>query len=377
MKIAVNTRLLLKNKLEGIGWFTFEVLKRMVKSHPEVEFLFLFDRPFCKEFIFESNVKGIVVFPQARHPFLYHWWFEYSLPKVMKKENVDVFFSPEGFVSLRSKIPSINVIHDIIFEHQAKGVKPFDRRFFQKYFPKYGRKAQTIITVSKFSKDDIIKTYKLPKDKIVVVYNGVGDQYKKVSNETKNEIKRRYTNGNSFFLFVGSLQPRKNISGLMKAFDEYKNSVSSNDTMKLLLVGNRHFWTSDMEKAYAEMKFKMDVIFAGRVNGDDLVDIYGATEALVYVPLIEGFGLPIVEGFKSEVPVITSNITSMPEVAGEAALLVDPYDYHDISKAMISIVSDIELRKKMILKGIEQAKLFSWDNSAKAIWSEIELVARG
>ncbi|MFT4660720.1 MAG: glycosyltransferase involved in cell wall biosynthesis [Patiriisocius sp.] len=374
MKVAVNTRLLLKDKLEGIGWFTFEVMKRMVKNHPEVEFLFLFDRPYSEDFIFSSNVKAKVVFPQARHPILYHWWFEYSIPKILIREKVDVFFSPEGFVSLKSKVPTINVLHDINFVHEPEAIKSFDRKHFLKYFPKYAHKADTVITVSNFSKNDILKHYKLPEGKIVVAYNGVGEQYRTGSPKEILQTREKYSEGCEYLLFVGSMQPRKNITRLMLAFDEMKKS--SNDAsiknVKLLLVGNKHVWTNEMEKAFSEMSFSEDVIFTGRVNGDDLVNIYAAAKALTYVPVFEGFGLPIVEGFKSGIPVITSNISSMPEVAGEAALLVDPYNVEDISQAMIKVMTKEKLTKELVEKGFKQAALFSWDRTEEIIWKEIE-----
>jgi len=377
MKIAVNTRLLLQNKLEGIGWFTFEVMKRMVKNHPEVEFLFLFDRPFDPKYVFSTNVKAKVVFPQARHPILYHWWFEYSLPRILKKEKVDVFFSPEGFLSLKSKVPSINVLHDINFVHEPEGIKVADRNHFLKFFPKYADKAKTVITVSDFSKQDIIKSYKLAAEKIVVAHNGVGTQYQPANQETIESTREQYTKGESYFLFVGSLQPRKNISGLLSGFEIFKNQVSDKDRTKLLIVGAKHFWTEKMEEAFNGMKFKDEVIFAGRASGDELVKLYGAAKALVYVPLFEGFGLPILEGFKSQVPVITSNTSSMPEVAGNAALLVDPLQPEEIGNAMVKIHQDEGLCVSLIEKGIVQANRFTWDKTEEVIWKEIVKVANG
>ena len=113
MKIAVNTRLLLKDKLEGIGWFSYESLKRICIAHPEHEFVFIFDRPYSEEFIFADNVTPVVVGPPARHPFLYILWFEISVAKVLRKHNVDVFLSTDGYLSLSTKVPSIAVLHDL------------------------------------------------------------------------------------------------------------------------------------------------------------------------------------------------------------------------------------------------------------------------
>ena len=151
MRIAVNTRLLLKDKLEGIGWYTYETLSRIVKSHPEHEFYFLFDRPYSKEFIFEKNVHPVVISPPTRHPILWYIWFEWRIPKILRKINADVFLSPDGFLSLKSNIPSIAVIHDINFKHHPKNLKFIHRIFYNYFFKKYAKKASRIVTVSNYS----------------------------------------------------------------------------------------------------------------------------------------------------------------------------------------------------------------------------------
>src|SRR3954471_1708357 len=158
MLIAVNTRLLLKDKLEGIGWFTYESLKRITKSHPEHQFLFLFDRPFAEEFIFSDNVSPIVVGPQARHPFLWYWWFEQSLPKILHKQEPDLFLSPDGFLPLSYSSPAgikkckfLPVIHDLYFEHYPQEIPFLASKFFKRYFQQYVKKANRIATVSEYS----------------------------------------------------------------------------------------------------------------------------------------------------------------------------------------------------------------------------------
>jgi hypothetical protein len=133
LNIAVNTRLLLKNKLEGIGWFTYETLKRITQNHPEHEFYFIFDRPYHTDFIFSANVRPIVIGPQARHPFLFYWWFEKSIPKILKQINADLFISPDGFLSLSTNVKSIAVFHDINYMHHPKDF-PFLVRHYYQYF---------------------------------------------------------------------------------------------------------------------------------------------------------------------------------------------------------------------------------------------------
>jgi glycosyltransferase involved in cell wall biosynthesis len=157
MKIAVNTRLLLKDKLEGIGWVAYETLRRMVASHPEVEFYFLFDREPDPMFLFADNVKPVVLFPQARHPFLFIWFFEFSVTKALKKIKPDLFFSPDGYLSLRSDVPQVTQFHDLNFEHFPKDMPKIHLWHYKTFFPRFARKAKRIVTVSEFSKQDIVE----------------------------------------------------------------------------------------------------------------------------------------------------------------------------------------------------------------------------
>src|SRR4029077_20837570 len=157
---------LLKGKMEGIAVHAFNVLKRITKAHSEHQFLFLFDRPYNEEFIFSDNITPIVLFPQARHPFLYYWWFEYSVGRLLNQSNPDLFYSPDGFLSLRAKTPSIPVMHDLNYEYYPKDLPGLTLRYYKHYFPRYAAKAKRILTVSEFSKQDIAKTYKMSPDKI-------------------------------------------------------------------------------------------------------------------------------------------------------------------------------------------------------------------
>ena len=161
MKIAVNTRLLLKDKLEGIGWVAYETLSRIVKAHPDDEFYFLFDRKPDPKFIFAENVKPVVLFPQARHPFLYIIYFEISVCRALRRIKPDVYLSTDAYLSLRSKTPQIAVFHDINFEHFPQDFPRLALWHYKKFFPKFDHKAKKIITVSEFSKQDIIDNYKV------------------------------------------------------------------------------------------------------------------------------------------------------------------------------------------------------------------------
>lgn len=372
VKIAVNTRLLIKGKLEGIGWFTYENLKRITTQHPEHEFYFLFDRKFHNDFIFSDNVKPLVVHPQARHPILYYLWFEHAIPRALDKIGADIFFSPDGYLSLKSKTPSINVFHDLNFEHYPNDLPLIERKFYRHYFPEYAFKAIRIATVSEYSKKDIVNLYGVDKDKIDVVYNGANESFKPVNDEVKRITKKHYSSGFPYFLFVGSLHPRKNLARLFPAYDQFKET--DNQGIKLVIVGEKKWWTDAIEKAYEQMQYKSDVIFTGRLDIEQLHNVIASALAVTYVSYFEGFGIPILEAFYCNTPVITSKVTSMPEVAGNAALLVDPMSVSSISLAMTRMATDEKLRLSLIEKGIERSKMFSWQKSSERLWNSIEKV---
>lgn len=368
MRIAVNTRLLLKGKLEGLGRFTDETLKLMVAQHPKHEFFFLFDRPFDAAFIYSDNVTPVVVNPPARHPVLWHVWFEMSIPKALKRIKPDLFLSPDGFLSLKTDVKSLPVIHDLNFVHNPQDLAKSHSWFYNRNFPKYAQKAARIATVSEYSRQDISKLYGIEDSKIDVVYNGVSDRFTLLSESQIEEVIEKWSSGNPYFIYVGSIHQRKNIERMLQAFDEFKKTDQPH---KFILVGNRKWWTNSMQQALDAMQFKDDVIFAGRVSDEDLNDLMGAAQANVYVSTFEGFGIPIIEAFQSGVPVITSNTTSMPEIAGDAALVVDPYSVSSISTAMNAIAKDEELRKQLIQKGQERARQFTWQHTADLLWDSI------
>ncbi len=372
MVFAVNTRLLLWNKMSGIGWYTYHVLKHLTHMHPEHKFIFLFDRAFDDQFIFGSNVKPVVVFPQARHPFLYYLWFNYSIVPSIRKYKADLFFSPDGFLSLHIKdIPSVPVIHDINFEHFPSDFPFWSRLYYRHYFPKYAQVASRIITVSEFSRQDIASTYNIDVKKIDVVYNGASEEFKPVTNEVKNEIKTKYTMGEEFFLYVGDLIPRKNISRLIEAYDKFRKEQKHKTKIKLLIVGKKMFLTDEMNRIYERSLYKDDIIFTGHLPQHELVKVVGSAYAMVYVSLFEGFGLPIIEAMNAGVPVITSDVSSMPEISGNAALLVNPYSVESIKEALNIITFDTLRREQLIKKGTERGSFFTWMNTAKGVWESL------
>ena len=372
MRIAVNTRLLIKNKLEGIGYFIYENLKHITRNHSEHEFYFLFDRDYDEDFIFSDNITPIVLSPQARHPFLFLIWFEYSIPSVLKKLKIDLFLSPDGYLPLSSKIPSIAIIHDLNFEHHPEDFPYLIRKYYRYFFPLFARKASRIATVSEYSKNDIAKKYQINRDKIDVVYCGARSIFQPLDPPARKKVKDAFTNGKDYFIYVGSIQARKNIPVLIKAFELYKERTVSDDI--LLIVGALKWDSKELKNAYKNSACKNDIHFTGRLENEDLAKFMASAKALTLISKLEGFGIPIIEAYFCDVTVITSNVSSMPEIAGNGALLVDPKSIESVANAMILIDKDKKLKNELIKNAQIQRQNFSWEKTANLLWQSVEKI---
>ncbi len=369
MKILINTRLLIKNKLDGIGWFSFETLKRITRNHQEVQFYFLFDRPFSDEFIFSDNIKPIVVGPPTRHPVLWYLWFEHRIPGIIKKIKPDLFVSPDGYLSLNSRVKSLAVIHDINFLHYPGDLPWSSRVYYNHFFPKFAKKAERIATVSEYSKADISKNYGINADKIDVLYNGHNEIYKTIPVEEQDKIKLKYTQGNDFFIFIGSLHPRKNIANMLKAYEKFRKGNSQR--VDFVIVGGKFFKTNDIKNTLDDMYFKDDVHFVGRMEPERMRDLLASSLALVLISKLEGFGIPVIEAYSCGIPAIVSNVSSLPEVGGDAAIYADPFSVESISSAMDRMVNEIGLRQSLAENCLKIAGQYSWDKTAEKFWNSI------
>lgn len=370
MKIAVNVHTLVKDHLEGLGWFTFESLKRITQQHPEHEFLFIFGKGIHEEFLFSDNIKAINVGPRFFRPLALYLKFEWILPFVLRKHKVDLFISTDGISSTKIKGKNLDVIHDLNFEEKPEWLPKSFANYYRTYFPKWAKNATRIATVSEYSKQDIHQRYQIPLDKIDVVYNGSNDLYQPIDQTEQEKTKQKFTNGDDYFVFVGSLHPRKNIDRLLLAFDAFK--LKDNKNTKLVIVGNRFYWTGPIKEAFDTMQFQDDVIFTGHLPTQELRNIIASSLALSYVSLFEGFGIPLVEAMNSETAIITSNVTCLPEIAGNAALYVDPNSTEEIANAMLKMSNSPELRQMLIDNGKIQRKKFSWQMTSEKLWQSIQ-----
>ncbi len=361
-RIGINARNILPKKMEGFGHYSYEITKRLCEAHPEHDFVLFFDREVDSSLNFPLNVKTVVLFPPTRHPLLWILWFDFSLPLALRKHKIDLFWSPDGFCSLLSSIPQIITIHDINFEHYPKDIPWIARIYFQYFFPKFASKAKHILTVSNYSKNDISNTYSISKQKISVVYNAPNNLYKPISEEEKLAIKKEFTFNSNYFLFVGSIHPRKNIQRLIEGFALAQKDIKD---LKLVIVGSA-MWKDKFISIPKEIE--NDVIFLGHLPLEKLTKITASAFSLTYVPYFEGFGIPLVEAMKCGVPILTANTTCLPEVAGNSAIYCDPFDTNSIAKGMVELFKNKELRLELASNGLKKSEKYHWDLSTEKIW---------
>jgi glycosyltransferase involved in cell wall biosynthesis len=357
--------------MEGFGWYTFETTKRLVEKHPEHTFILFFDRPFEERFIFGPNVIPVVLNPPARHPILFIIWFEWSVFRALKKYKADVFFSPDGYLSLRSNVPQIPVIHDLNFEHNPADIPWATRKYLRFFFPKFAKKAAKIVTVSHYSKKDIVEQYQINPEKINVGWNGVSDVFKPIDVVEKQEIQQEIAQGNPYFSFVGALHPRKNVGRLLQAFELYIQQDGKND---LVIVGENLWRFNNNYSKKISKQAKSKIHFTGHLKIDKLAKTVAASSGFVFVPYFEGFGIPLVEAMRCGIPIISGNLTSLPEVVEDAALLVNPFNVEEIANAMLQIDSNPALCAKLSKLALERSKIFNWDKTTSMIWDTIQEV---
>lgn len=369
MRIAVNTRFLLPHKMEGFGWYTYEIVKRLVENHPEHTFILFFDRKYDPKFVFGDNVIPVVLNPQARHPILFKIWFNISVKRALKKYKADLFFSPDGYLSIPTDIPQIPVIHDLNFEHNPEDLKPSHRNYYRKYFPIFAKKAQHIITVSEYSKRDIYTTYKIPENKVTAIWNGASEQFKALSEAEKQPIRDAFAEGQEYILFVGAIHPRKNVRRLIEAYQVYRKE-NPDAKEKLVIVGTE-LWSKAGFDIEINEELKKDILFTGHLPLEQLSKVMASAKIFAFVPYFEGFGIPLVEAMRCGTPILSGDKTSLPEVAGDAALYCDPFDVNDIAAKLQQLAQDENLRAQLSEAGSKRSSLFSWDKSADQVWAII------
>lgn len=362
VRIAINTRLLIPGKLEGIGRFTFETVRRLAQEFPEHEFHLLSDREKNSHWQFGNNVFQHRVFPPARRPKLFDWWFDYSVPFVLKKINADVFISPDGHASRRCPVPQLTVIHDINFVHYPAFMPKIYANYWNSRTPQFVKLSTRLATVSEFSRKDISKTFNVPESSIDVLCNGIDHTFAPIDEHKKKVIHERFGQEKKYFLFVGSLHPRKNVHRVIEAFN---SAVEKGVESSLLIAGNKFWHYPELDEALARINHRTNIQFLGHVNTGDLPLLVSAAEGLIFPSLHEGFGIPLIEAEACGIPVVASKGTVMEEVSNGSAFFVNPLEVSEITEAIVKIEHG---QRNPILRD----HTYTWDKAAELLWESIQ-----
>lgn len=369
MVIGVDIRVLAKGARTGIEEYTINLLSRLFLLGKEHQFkLFansFFEKPM--EFGWEklSNVEifkfnfpnRFVLDPLAKF---------FKMPKIDKLlGGADVFFSPH-FLLGETNCPKVMTFHDLSFEYFPEFFSAQKRLWHAFINPRQrAREARGVIAVSQSTKNDLIDLYGINEQKIRIIHSGVAQDFRQLETKDRElEIKKKYGLPEKFILYFGTIEPRKNLEGLIQAYEIFRQNNPDLDHA-LVLAGAPGWLCQNIYFKARRSPFKKDIIFTGFIEPEDKNTLYNLTSLFVYPSLFEGFGFPPLEAMACGAPVVSSFTSSFPEVLAGGALLVDPYNLGEIAWAMAEILKDERLKNDFVAKGFERAKNFSWDKCAR------------
>lgn len=366
----------------GIGEYAFELLQQFKKfSQPKtdgplvqnIQFqIYLKDKPRPEMPKESQNWKYIIVGPKKL-------WTQFGLPLYLYTHfpRPDVFFTPTHYAPRFSPVMTAISVMDLSFLHYPELFAKKDIYQLVNWTKYSAHNADKIFTISNASKNDILKEYKKPEEDVIVTYPGVKDEVKNMKNElTKKELEEKFAVVGDYILFVGTLQPRKNIVRLIEAFSRIKQKEKTKK-LELILVGKKGWLYEEILDAPNTYNVRGVVKFLDFVRDEELSALYKHALCFVLPSLYEGFGLPVLEAMRYGCPVITSNVSSLPEAGGDAALYVDPMDVSDIEGKLKKVIDSPTLRKQMIEKGYKQVKKFSWEKAAQETLAVLKEMGKG
>ena len=352
VKIGVDGNEANVEKKVGVSVYALNILKYFHKVADKNTIFYVYlkntplsDLPKENKFFKYKIIKGKVLWSQIFLPF-----------NLFLHKGIDVYFSPAHYLPAFCPVPQVVTIHDLAYLYFPSDFTKKDLWQLKNWTNFSIKKSKQIIAVSKTTKKDIIKNYVIDEAKVSVVYNGFEKSLNKLKNE-KFKLKNE-----KYVLFVGTIQPRKNLVILINAFNEF---IKINKDFKLIIVGKKGWLYSDIFEKIKVMKLEEKVIFTGHISDQELVGYYKNAFCLVLPSLYEGFGIPILEAMSYDCPVITSFSSSLPEIGGEACLYFDPRNSYNLLEKLTELQNNKELRKELIVKGRQRTKIFSWEKCAK------------
>ena len=361
MKIGIDGRAAKWYRGTGIGTYTYQLITNLSKYDDLNEYLTFL--PENSDLSLENNFN-IKYIKESSYNNNNNFWDDIKVPNLLDNYNMEIYHVPQNGIGLSDNINCLKAItlHDIIPLRMPETVSDRYLKIFNNEIPKILDTCDGIITVSEFSKEDISKEFNFPKDKIFVTHLAAEDIYKPIRRSyCKSYLSDKYKITDNFILYVGGYSPRKNIVGIMEAFSLLKPKLK--DNLKIVITGKKGISYDVYVKRAAELGILDYVIFTDFISLNDLPVFYNACEFLVYPSFYEGFGLPPLEAMACGTPVITSNVTSLPEICYSSAILVDPYDIDELSYSMERVLCDSLLKLTMIQKGLLVSSKYNWKNT--------------
>jgi len=372
MKIGIEGQRLFRKKKHGMDMVALELIRNLQEIDLENEY-FIFIKPDEDDSVLKETPNFRIVKLEGGS---YPQWEQIALPKAAKSYGCEILHCTSNTAPIRCKIPLVVTLHDIIYMESgylkilagsATSYQKFGNVYRKVVVPRVLKMSRKVITVSHFEKNRIAEFFEIKGDnRLTAVYNGVSEHFKPVTDKSELiRVKEKYHLPDLFFFFLGNTDPKKNTKGTLKAFSDFLKQTGT--SYKLVMLD---YDRSELEKLLDDIGDKnlIDHIeLTGYVINTDLPAIYCQSKVFLYPSLRESFGIPMLEAMACGVPVITSNTSSMPEVAGDAAVIIDPFKPEKITDALISLVNDEELRKRQIELGIRQAAKFSWKAMAQSV----------
>lgn len=373
MKIGINA-ITINNQKTGIGTYTYQVLKNLLLIDHKNEYTVFVPCGLSFEF-HADNLKIEYIKSNINNPYYQLFWENISLPNLLNKKKIDILFSPSFTLPILPYLSkSIITVHDLSFLLFPKTKSYLFRNYMKYILPNSIKKANFIICDSASTYNDLLKYYYVSSKKINIIHLGCnGLFFKKVDDNHITEFKRKYNCNKNYLLYVGSDDPRKNIPRIMQAFKLFKKE--DKQEYQLILVGKGKRYVELLKLAKA-LDLENEIKFIDYLNEKELHLAYLGAKLLIYTSIYEGFGLPILEAMTCGVPVLTSNRSSMAEIAGDGAYKVDPYNTENIYTGIKLILEDGDLRKELIQNGFQRSGNFSWRTTAQKTLKVFELVSK-
>lgn len=362
MKIGIDGRAAIWYRGTGIGTYTYQLIKSINALDKLNNYTIFIPEGETLPINLENNFSTKQSSNNANNNF----WERISLPNILKETGVDIYHVPQNGVGIPNEktCPFVMTLHDIIPYKMPETCSERYLKIFNELMPSLVKLCDGIITVSNYSKDDISSSFNYPKEKIFVTHLASEEMYKPIDKWiSKNIIKKFYGISENYILYVGGFSPRKNIIGLIQAFSKLINTYNSD--IKLVIAGSKGPSYKKYFDECVRLKVENNVIFPGFIETQHLPYLYNASELFIYPSFYEGFGLPPLEAMACGIPVICSNVTSIPEVVGDAAYLINPSNVDDLYTAMLEVLTNKQLREKLILKSIVRNASFTWRETAR------------